>query len=112
LSTLAASRAPPHALVARAKLVLWRSNTAIAERLGWSGDAGCARVGEGIDRDRRRLCGAYREEEHGDELFKKTLFIPKTMRRHTKRLGPPRTPGLAFRQAQPGIREAISGLLL
>ena len=40
LSALAASRALPHALVARAKLVLWaaqgESNTAIAERLGWS----------------------------------------------------------------------------
>jgi len=40
LSALAASRALPHALVARAKLVLWAaqgaSNTAIAERLGWS----------------------------------------------------------------------------
>jgi putative transposase len=40
LSALAASRVLPHALVARAKLVLWaaqgESNTAIAERLGWS----------------------------------------------------------------------------
>jgi len=40
LSALAASRSLPHALVARAKLVLWaaagESNTAIAQRLGWS----------------------------------------------------------------------------
>ena len=40
LSALAASRSLPHALVARAKLVLWaargESNNAIAERLGWS----------------------------------------------------------------------------
>jgi putative transposase len=40
LSALAASRALPHALVARAKLVRWAargaSNAAIAERLGWS----------------------------------------------------------------------------
>src|SRR5712692_7774165 len=40
LSALAASRSLPHALVARAKLVLWaargESNSAIAERLGWS----------------------------------------------------------------------------
>ena len=40
LTALAASRALAHALVARAKLVLWaaqgESNTAIAERLGWS----------------------------------------------------------------------------
>jgi putative transposase len=40
LSGLAASRALPHALVARAQLVLWaaagESNSAIAERLGWS----------------------------------------------------------------------------
>jgi transposase len=40
LSAVAASRALPHALVARVKLVLWaargESNTAIAERLGWS----------------------------------------------------------------------------
>ena len=40
LSALAASRALPHALVARAKLVLWaaqgESNTVIAERLSWS----------------------------------------------------------------------------
>jgi transposase len=40
LSALAASRSLPHAIVARAKLVLWaaqdESNGAIAERLGWS----------------------------------------------------------------------------
>ncbi len=40
LSALAASRVLPHALVARAKLVLWAAqgerNTAIAERLRWS----------------------------------------------------------------------------
>ncbi len=40
LSNLAASRSLPHALVARAQLVLWaaqgESNSAIAERLGWS----------------------------------------------------------------------------
>src|SRR5277367_6506292 len=40
VSALAASRALPHALVARAKLVLWaaqgESNSMIAERLGWS----------------------------------------------------------------------------
>ena len=40
LSSLAASRALPHVLVARARLVLWAasgdSNRAIAERLGWS----------------------------------------------------------------------------
>jgi putative transposase len=40
VSALAASRASPHALVARASLVLWaaqgESNSAIAERLGWS----------------------------------------------------------------------------
>ena len=40
VSALAASRALPHALVARAKLVLWaaqgKSNSMIAERLGWS----------------------------------------------------------------------------
>ncbi len=40
VSALAASRSLPHALVARAKLVLWaaqgESNSAIAERLGWS----------------------------------------------------------------------------
>ncbi len=40
LSALASSRALPHAMVARAKLVLWAAqgdnNTAIAERLGWS----------------------------------------------------------------------------
>src|SRR5487761_64930 len=40
LSGLAASRSLPHALVARAKLVLWaaqgESNSAIAQRLGWS----------------------------------------------------------------------------
>jgi transposase len=40
LSALAASRSLPHAMVARAKLVLWaaqgESNHAIAERLGWS----------------------------------------------------------------------------
>src|SRR5215472_13918474 len=40
VSALAASRSLPHALVARAQLVLWaaqgESNSAIAERLGWS----------------------------------------------------------------------------
>jgi putative transposase len=40
LSALAASRSLPHAMVARAKLVLWaaagESNRALAERLGWS----------------------------------------------------------------------------
>jgi hypothetical protein len=40
VSALAASRALPHASVARAKLVLWaaqgESNSMIAERLGWS----------------------------------------------------------------------------
>ena len=40
LSALAASRSLPHALVARARLVLWAaagdSNSAIAERLDWS----------------------------------------------------------------------------
>jgi transposase len=40
LTSLAASRALPHALVARAKLVLWAaagdSNRTIAQRLGWS----------------------------------------------------------------------------
>jgi putative transposase len=40
VSALATSRALPHALVARAKLVLWaaqgESNSMIAERLGWS----------------------------------------------------------------------------
>jgi putative transposase len=40
LSALAASRSLPHAMVARAQLVLWaaqgESNTVIAERLGWS----------------------------------------------------------------------------
>lgn len=40
LSALAVSRWLPHAMVARAKLVLWaaagESNTAIAQRLGWS----------------------------------------------------------------------------
>ena len=40
LSALAASRSLPHAMVARAKLVLWaaqgESNPAIAERLSWS----------------------------------------------------------------------------
>ena len=40
LFALAASRSLPHAIVARAKLVLWaaagESNTAIAQRLGWS----------------------------------------------------------------------------
>ncbi len=39
LSALGASRSPPHAMVARAKLVLWaaqgESNNAIAERMGW-----------------------------------------------------------------------------
>ena len=40
LSSLAASRSLPHAMVARAKLVLWaaagESNSTIAERLSWS----------------------------------------------------------------------------
>ena len=40
VSALAASRSLPHAIVARAKLVLWaaqgESNFAIAQRLGWS----------------------------------------------------------------------------
>ena len=40
LSSLAASRSLPHALVARAKLVLWAaagaSNSTIAQRLSWS----------------------------------------------------------------------------
>lgn len=40
VAALAASRSLPHALVARAQLVLWaargESNSAIAERLGWS----------------------------------------------------------------------------
>src|SRR5262245_7151347 len=40
VSALAASRSLPHALVAGAQLVLWaapgESNSAIAERLGWS----------------------------------------------------------------------------
>ena len=40
LSALAASRSLPHAMVAWAKMVLWaasgESNTAIAQRLGWS----------------------------------------------------------------------------
>ena len=40
VSALAASRSLPHAIVARAKLVMWaaqdESNAAIAERLGWS----------------------------------------------------------------------------
>jgi putative transposase len=40
LSTLAVSRSLPHAMVARAQLVLWaaqgENNSAIAERLGWS----------------------------------------------------------------------------
>jgi hypothetical protein len=40
LSALAVSRSLPHAMVARAQLVLWaaqgENNSAIAERLGWS----------------------------------------------------------------------------
>ncbi len=40
LKSLAASRSRPHALLCRARVVLWsaegQSNTEMAERLGWS----------------------------------------------------------------------------
>ena len=61
LQSLAASRTLPHALVARAKLVLWaaqqKSNTEIAERLHWTK----ATVGKWRQRFVvHRLAGLYR----------------------------------------------------
>jgi len=66
LKSLAASRTLPHALVCRAKVVLWsaagQSNTEIAERLGW------AKVTVGKWRQRfiqQRVAGLYDELRPG-----------------------------------------------
>src|SRR5271165_3891120 len=66
LKSLAGSRSLPHALVCRAKVVLWsaagQSNTEIAERLGW------AKVTVGKWRQRfleQRLAGLYDELRPG-----------------------------------------------
>src|SRR5271167_410437 len=66
LKSLAASRTLPHALVCRAKVVLWsaagQSNTEIAERLGW------AKVTVGKWRQRfleQRMAGLYDELRPG-----------------------------------------------
>jgi len=66
LKSLAASRSLPHALVCRAKVVLWsaqgQSNTEIAGRLGW------AKVTVGKWRQRfleQRVAGLYDELRPG-----------------------------------------------
>ena len=66
LKSLAASRSLPHALICRAKVVLWsaegQSNTEIAERLGW------AQVTVGKWRQRfleQRVAGLYDEVRPG-----------------------------------------------
>ena len=66
LKSLATSRSLPHALVCRAKVVLWsaagQSNTEIAERLGW------AKVTVGKWRQRfleQRMAGLYDELRPG-----------------------------------------------
>jgi putative transposase len=74
LSALAASRSLPHAMVARAKLVLWaaqgESNSAIAQRLNWS----MPTVGKWRQRFvKQRVAGLYdelrtgRPRTYGDE---------------------------------------------
>jgi len=62
LKSRAASRSLPHALVARAQVVLWsaagQSNTQIAERLGWAK----ATVGKWRQRFlQQRVAGLYDE---------------------------------------------------
>src|SRR5437879_4942386 len=76
LSALAVSRSLPHAMVARAKLVLWaakgENNSAIAERLGWS----LPTVGKWRQRFvEQRIAGLHdelrpgRPRTYGDEQF-------------------------------------------
>lgn len=100
LKSLAASRSLPHALVCRAKVVLWsaegQSNTQVAERLGW------AKVTVGKWRQRfleQRVAGLYDELRPGrprsiaDEqiavLLKRTL-LPQARRGYALERSPSR----------------------
>ncbi len=92
LKSLAASRSLPHALVCRAKIVLWsaegQSNTEIAERLGW------AKVTVGKWRQRflqQRVAGLYDELRRGGHavLPMSRLLFCSSVPSPASRPGPP-----------------------
>jgi putative transposase len=99
LSGFAASRILPHALVSRARLVLWsaegRSNSEIAERLNWSK----ATVGKWRQRFvERRIQGLYDELRPGRPRSLSDEKVAALLRR-TLKTRPPAGTHWSVRQA-------------